>query len=170
MTVSWQQNYQYGIDHFARTGGLEKTLLAGGTLPLPPWASKEDEDAFIALFRANGFAAPLAWYKILVRGITSADDTRKTHPPSQSTCADVDTVPVIPADRAYPPAGVPIFFGAAKWDFIALPSVGFAVFKDEHFVEGQVTEKEYDADHWLILSKANEISRDLEAWIEELAN
>ena len=76
----------------------------------------------------------------------------------------------IPEDRTYPPAGVPIYFGAAKRDYIALPSITLAAFKNEHFVEGQVTAKEYDADHWLILSESNEISHDLEAWIEGLAN
>ena len=76
----------------------------------------------------------------------------------------------IPADRTYPPAGVPIFFGAAKHDHICLPSIGFEIFKNEHFVEGQVTEKEYDADHWVILSKRDEVIRDLEAWIGGFTN
>ena len=39
------------------------------------------------------------------------------------------------------------------------------MFKSDAFKGHQVTIKNYDADHWLILSKGPQISHDLEAWI-----
>lgn len=75
----------------------------------------------------------------------------------------------IPPERAYPPKSAPIFFGAALNDYVCVPSRNIAAFKNEKFKDHQVTIKEYDADHWLILSKADEIARDLEAWIEGFA-
>ena len=72
----------------------------------------------------------------------------------------------IPADRVYPPAGTPIFYGAATHDYVCVPSDGYEAFKNENFAKGQVTTREYDADHWLILSRASKICRDLEAWIQ----
>ncbi|KIP08441.1 hypothetical protein PHLGIDRAFT_117193 [Phlebiopsis gigantea 11061_1 CR5-6] len=148
VSVLWPHDPKYWLDHFAPTGTLERSLLENWTAPLPAYLSEEDKQEIITTYRANGFTAPTSWYKIIVRGIASADDAQ------------------IPAGRAYPPAGVPVYFGAAKNDLICLPSIGYDIFKDTHFVEGQVTEKEYDADHWVILSKADEISQDLEAWIK----
>ena len=66
----------------------------------------------------------------------------------------------------FPPSSAPIFFGGAKQDVICTPATGYATFGQKEFQDHSVTTKEYDADHWLILSKADEISRDLEAWIE----
>ena len=49
---------------------------------------------------------------------------------------------------------------------MCLAQTGYAAFRAEPLKEHSVTTKEYDADHWLILSKADEIARDLEAWID----
>ena len=73
----------------------------------------------------------------------------------------------IPDERAFPPASAPIFFGAAKHDAICLPSLGYETFTQKEFEDHSVTTREYDAGHWLILSKADEIAHDLEAWIED---
>ena len=72
----------------------------------------------------------------------------------------------IPDERAFPPASAPIYFAAAKHDAICLPSIGYETFAQKGFKGHSITTKEYDADHWLILSKADEIAHDLEAWIE----
>ncbi|KIP01958.1 hypothetical protein PHLGIDRAFT_122890 [Phlebiopsis gigantea 11061_1 CR5-6] len=148
VSVLWPHDPKIWLNHIANTGDLERTLLEDWTAPLPAYLSEADKQKIITTFRANGLTGPTCWYKGTVRGIAFADDAQ------------------IPAERAYPPAGVPVYFAAAKNDVICLPSIGYEAFKDKHFVEGQVTKKEYDADHWLILSKANEISRDLEAWIK----
>lgn len=148
MSLVWPHDPRCWVDRLAPTGAIEKTLREDWTAPLPAYMSEVDKQGIITTFRANKFVGPTCWYKTVVRGMSPAEDER------------------IPADRAYPPAGTPIFFGAAKNDYVCVPSDGYEAFKDEHFAEGQVTMKEYDADHWLILSKVNEISRDLEAWIK----
>ena len=74
----------------------------------------------------------------------------------------------IPEDRKFPPASSPIFFGAAKQDYICLPQLGLAGLHRPRFKDHAITIKEYDADHWLLLSVPQEITRDLEAWVEGL--
>ncbi len=78
----------------------------------------------------------------------------------------LNSVAEIPSTQVVPPSSSPIFFGAAKQDRICLPEIGYQTFSDKSFNNHTVTTHEYDADHWLILSKPDEINRDLEAWIE----
>ena len=72
----------------------------------------------------------------------------------------------IPSGRAFPPPEAPIFWGAAKKDYVCIPAQGDDIFKPDAFDEGQVTRKEYDADHWMMLSEAETLSCDLIAWID----
>ena len=169
VSVLWPHDPKIWTTRIGPTGSLERTLLEDWTAPLPAYLSEADKQTIISTFRANGFTAPFCWYKSNVRGLASVDDASKAYC-SSSHDAHADGPIEIPAERAYPPAGVPIFYGAAKHDHIGLASIGFEAFKDEHFAEGQVTEKEYDADHWLIISQASEIGHDLEAWVEGFTN
>ena len=75
----------------------------------------------------------------------------------------------IPPERAFPPKDAPVFFGAANKDYICLPAIGYGIFNGDSFKDHKVTIKEYDADHWLILSHAQQLTRDLEEWIERFA-
>ncbi|KII93214.1 hypothetical protein PLICRDRAFT_101285 [Plicaturopsis crispa FD-325 SS-3] len=93
---------------------------------------------------SGGFASPLNWYKITVLDISGEDDKK------------------IPQENYHPK--VPVFFGAAAKDYICVDWVG-----KENTVKqckGPNTIKEYDSDHWLVLSHAEELSRDLLSWIE----
>ena len=167
MSVAWPQDPRCWIDRLARSGGIERTLHEDWTTPPPVYMSEADKQVIIQTFRANKFVGPTCWYKAVVRGLSPEDDQGEIYPlHSTESSPLICLIPGIPEDRTYPPAGTPIFFGAAKHDCICIPSDGYEVFKNEHFAEGQVTTKEYDADHWLILSKASDISRDLEAWIK----
>ncbi|PSR87081.1 hypothetical protein PHLCEN_2v5251 [Hermanssonia centrifuga] len=132
----------------APTGTLEATLLENWETPLPSYMSEEDKKAFKTTFLKNGFEGPLCWYKIMTNNIQGEDDKK------------------IPSTQVVPPSSSPIFFGAAKQDRICLPEIGYQTFSDKSFNNHTVTTHEYDADHWLILSKPDEINRDLEAWIE----
>ena len=75
----------------------------------------------------------------------------------------------IPSERLYPPTSTPIFFGVGKFDYICTPDVGYATYRVPEFEKHKITMKEYDADHWFLLSHANELSRDLLDWIEGFA-
>ena len=72
----------------------------------------------------------------------------------------------IPEVRRLPPTSSPIFFGAALKDYICLAPMQKQVFIDPRFKDHQVTIKDFDADHWLILSHADEISRELDSWLQ----
>ena len=68
---------------------------------------------------------------------------------------------VIPADRY--DLHQPLFYGACKRDCICLPVVGQTALS-KHGKD--VTYKEFDADHWVMLSHADEVNKELQAWIE----
>ncbi|EKM52143.1 uncharacterized protein PHACADRAFT_151144 [Phanerochaete carnosa HHB-10118-sp] len=134
--------------HLAPTGALKQSLLDDFAAPRPPYLSEADAKRFVETFRRNGFAAPTCWYKVMTTAL-SADDDQQISP-----------------ERRFPPASAPIFYGAAKHDYVCLPENGYAAFGAKEFGGHSVTTREYDADHWLILSRADEIVRDLETWIE----
>ena len=75
----------------------------------------------------------------------------------------------IPKERYLPPTSSPIFFGASLKDYICVAAMQKGIMADPKFKDHNVTIREYDADHWLILSKASEIGPDLDAWIKGFA-
>ena len=75
---------------------------------------------------------------------------------------------MIPADRAFPPKAAPLFFGGGSGDQICLSVMGQMAMKDESLKDHNVTIRDYDADHWLIWSKGDEIAQDLENWIQNV--
>ncbi|KAI0791407.1 epoxide hydrolase [Abortiporus biennis] len=131
----------------APLGALRKTLTSDYSAPRPAYWTEEDNIIFKETYRKNGFEAPLAWYRVQTSGISAKDDAN------------------VLKSNYYPPASSPIFFGAARYDKICLPSIGIELLESDAFKHHQVTIKEYDGDHWLILSHADQINRDLEAWI-----
>ncbi|KAJ3556465.1 hypothetical protein NM688_g2016 [Phlebia brevispora] len=129
-------------------GALKTTLLEDHSGPLPSYVTQEDLDEFKKTFLKNGMAGPLCWYKKVVDTIEHEDEAH------------------VPADHALPPKSAPLFFGAAKNDYISVAAFGYSVFGNEEFKEHSVTIRDFDADHWLILSKGSEIARELGSWIE----
>ena len=75
----------------------------------------------------------------------------------------------IPAERAHPPTTAPVFFAVATHDYICTPVLGYGEMGRPGFAQHKMTMKEYDADHWFILSHPEELSRDLLAWMETFA-
>ncbi|EKM49435.1 uncharacterized protein PHACADRAFT_201695 [Phanerochaete carnosa HHB-10118-sp] len=65
----------------------------------------------------------------------------------------------------FPPANAQIYFGAAKRDYACLLKIGYASFTQEVFSKHSVTINKCNADHWCILSHADEIALGLEKWI-----
>lgn len=157
----------------APEGTLEKTLLEDFQRPLPPYLTEEDKQEFVATFSKSGFTSATSLYKNMTNKQAALDDQRMYswfcgivhHGLLRAT-----KYTEIPPERAYPPASAPIFYGAAIHDYICLAANGHAAFNADGFKNHSVTIKDYDADHWLILSKADEINHDLEAWIEGFAS
>ena len=74
----------------------------------------------------------------------------------------------IPQSRYLPPTSSPIFMGAALKDRIGVAEVQKSYVTGIKFKDHDVTIHDYDADHWLILSHAKEISGDLDKWLSRL--
>ncbi|KAJ3519316.1 hypothetical protein NM688_g9319 [Phlebia brevispora] len=108
----------------------------------------EDVEVWKQTFLKNGFTAPTYWYKIMTNGMEAQDEKQ------------------IPPERTFPPKESPIFFGACRLDYICVPENGYAVFKSEGFKDHDVTTYEFDADHWLFFSQAQEVCQELEKWIQ----
>lgn len=129
-------------------GALKKNLLEDYAAPRPQYMSEEDLIHFRKTFERNGFAAPTCWYKVMTSQLAAKDDQQ------------------IPPERMFPPASAPIFFAAVSKDYICTPEIGRIIFGNDTFRNHSVTTTEYDADHWFILSHADQVARDLESWIE----
>ena len=60
-----------------------------------------------------------------------------------------------------------MFYGAATHDPLCLPAIGHQTMRDAGFEGHNVTIKDFDSDHWLILSKPAEVCEELEKWIQD---
>lgn len=59
----------------------------------------------------------------------------------------------------------PLFFGGCKHDYVCLPLHGQAALMKHG---KRPTYKEFDADHWVMLSHPDEVNKELLAWIETI--
>ncbi|EKM56416.1 uncharacterized protein PHACADRAFT_91351 [Phanerochaete carnosa HHB-10118-sp] len=136
-------------ERLAPTGALKQNLLDNFTSPRTAYLSEEDVKHFVETFRRNGFAAPTCWFRIATSKLSAEDDLRAS------------SYPFGPVSH-----GAPIYHAVATNDFLCPPKADFASFRQEVFSKHSVTTQELDADHFLILSHGDEISRGLEEWIE----
>lgn len=76
----------------------------------------------------------------------------------------------IPAERAFPPASSPIFFGAALNDPVCEPNGGKAAMTQEAFKNHRVTIVDIDGDHWwpMYRDKAETVAKALHGWIKDV--
>ncbi|ETW76562.1 Esterase/Lipase [Heterobasidion irregulare TC 32-1] len=132
-------------DHVTVIGGAKAWVEGNKQSPAPAYIKPEDKEHYKKLLLEGGLAAPLCWYKAITGGFTSEDD--KLIPLSSYGFQQ------------------PAFFGAALKDMIALPVIGKATVQAA--AKGPVTIREFDGDHWIVLSHADEINRELSAWLEE---
>ncbi|THG98676.1 hypothetical protein EW026_g3561 [Hermanssonia centrifuga] len=132
--------------HVSPTGTFKAALLEDYTSPLASYITEEDKEVFRKTFAQNGFAAPTCWYKVMTTLQQPKEDEKRT----------------------YPPSSAPIFFAGARKDAICLPENGYRTFAEEGFKDHKITTHEYDADHWLYLSHADEINADLGTWLKSI--
>ncbi|TCD71072.1 hypothetical protein EIP91_000164 [Steccherinum ochraceum] len=100
--------------------------------------SKEDIKVHTETFRKYGLTAPLCYYKCEIP---------------------------IPDERKVPPLTTPVFFGVGSKDAICTPTIGRLTYASDPLKDHNVTIKEYDGDHWFVMSHGQEVARDLDAWI-----
>jgi len=129
--------------HFAPTGALKSWLLEDKSLPLPSYLTQEEYNRQKENFANSGIAAPLCWYKVVTSSVDMEDSKR------------------IPQDKNV--VNLPVFFGAAKNDPVAIPVLGKG--SVQKFCPNN-TIKDYDAGHWLIWEARDELNADLADWID----
>ncbi|KAI0076656.1 epoxide hydrolase [Panus rudis PR-1116 ss-1] len=134
--------------HFAPLGAFKAALLSGEEFPPPAYLNEEDQKEISEPLLQGGFTEPCCYYK-------------------NAASKDVDDISSSNG-RVTPPSSSPIFFGAASLDYICLLSFSLQTFASDEFKHHDVTVKEYNADHWLVLSHPDAIQQDLGGWIKHV--
>ncbi|KAI0700883.1 Alpha/Beta hydrolase protein [Cytidiella melzeri] len=137
--------------HMAPRGALKKSMRSRYNAPLAGYVDNEDNRELINAYLKNGLRGPTRWYEIVVT-TKSAEDGMKT----------------IPEYRKLPPVTAPLFFGGAKHDRACIAQHGYDLFRSKTFRNHNVTMHEFDGDHWIIISCADEINQALLRWIEDV--
>lgn len=150
-SILFPSNPDFWKSHVGPSGKLKEWALSDRQEPLPSYISVDDKKRITAIFRSGGFAAPFCWYKVNTHGYVTED--RKQ----------------VPDSHKFPPSSCPIFFGAALQDYICTADTGKHVFKRKEFAKHDITVRDFDADHWLILSTPDQINRELGCWLERVS-
>ncbi|TFY76596.1 hypothetical protein EWM64_g7418 [Hericium alpestre] len=114
--------------------------------PPPPYATPDVIAHYKTALLQGGMAAPLKWYTVNTAGLNSKDDA------------------LVP--DAYYSFAQPVFFGGTAKDAISLPAVGLAALKAH--AKGPLTYREFDSDHWIMLSHSERLNNELDEWIAGL--
>ncbi|KAJ3145114.1 hypothetical protein HDU89_007530 [Geranomyces variabilis] len=127
---------------FAPVGALKANLLADKQVPFASYISGDDRVEMRASLLRGGLRGPLNWYKTHVDGLANEENMN------------------IPTD-AYT-IDKPVFFAAALKDYVCLPD-----FQKPSLLKWctKATIKDYDSDHWLLLSSHKALNADLEEWL-----
>ncbi|KAH8105366.1 epoxide hydrolase [Cristinia sonorae] len=135
--------------HVCPPGALKQALLDNFVPPagIAPYMSAEDINIITDTFRRDTLAGPLCYYKYEMRGMNRSD------------------IATIPPDRLLPPVTTPLFFAAGQGDVICPPKLGRLIFGSEPFKYHNVTIKEFNGDHWFNIENAEEVARELVAWV-----
>ncbi|TFY71315.1 hypothetical protein EVG20_g1709 [Dentipellis fragilis] len=131
------------IDHVGPAGKAKEWVESNRLSDPPAYFTSEVKEHYKQALLAGGLAAPLCYYTVNTKGLNAEDDK---------------LVPLEAYDLPFP-----IFFGAAKKDFISLPSAALASL--QRHAKGALTVKEFEADHWLTLSHPAELNAALEEWV-----
>ncbi|KAJ7592486.1 Alpha/Beta hydrolase protein [Mycena floridula] len=132
-------------DNFAQTGGLEAWLKADKIADIQDYVSADEVKHHREILQKGGMAGPLCYYGIM----TSKDNI------------DFNDNLAIPKQNIM--VTKPVFFGAALRDVVALASVQKMILAKTCT---NTTVCDYDAGHWVMVEKKDEVNRDLLAWIE----
>ncbi|KAJ7590104.1 alpha/beta-hydrolase [Mycena floridula] len=132
-------------DHFAQTGDLEAWLKADKIADIQDYVSADEVKHHREILQKGGMAGPLCYYGIM----TSEDNI------------DFNDDLAIPEQNIM--VTKPVFFGAALRDLVCLASMQKMILAKTCT---NTTVCDYDAGHWVMVEKKDEVNRDLLAWIE----
>ncbi|TFY77300.1 hypothetical protein EWM64_g6712 [Hericium alpestre] len=128
-------------------GGTKAWIESNRQSPLPAYVTPAIKEHYKTDLLKGGIAGPLQYYTVNTAGYNAADDAK------------------IP-ESAYK-FSQPAFFASTANDRICLPAAQIAGLKA--YGTGPLTHREFDSDHWIMLSHSEKLNAELEAWIEGLA-
>ncbi len=112
-----------------------------------------------SVFLESGITASLNWYKIMTSDIDRLDNQGMLGCPS-SFQANFSSLG-IPESNAT--INKPVFFGGATRDYISIIVLMRAPFFK---YAPDFTFQDYDADHWVMIQRPDEVNKDLLEWLE----
>jgi soluble epoxide hydrolase/lipid-phosphate phosphatase len=144
--------------------GMKNWLEQDRKAPLASYITPEEKERVTkALLGNGGMKAPLLWYSVVTSGLKAKEDKCEWSRSDSHPRIDLLTVFVVIPESDYT-IKKPVFLGGAKRDYICV-------------IDGQVAAakkycpdlviKEYDSDHWVQWSHADEVNWDLLQWMEE---
>lgn len=149
-------------------GALQKALEEDFSAPPAPWFTEEHKKEFLDTFLEGGLLAPTRWYTINLNGMSDDDD--KSGLFTINDCLRKHSYALypseIPQERLLPPTSAPLFFAGAKKDYICRIELVRMICEGDLLKEHEVTLHEFDSDHWIIMSHADELNKALEEWLE----
>ncbi|KZP25937.1 alpha/beta-hydrolase [Athelia psychrophila] len=126
----------------APLGALKAWLMAGRMAPFCAYIPDEEMRVHKDLLSKGGFKGPLNWYKVVMRGFTAEDDK------------------LIPQEHYA--ISQPVFFGGCKLDYICRPEIATPAL--DAYAK-RLTYREFDGDHWTLLSHSEDVNSELLSWI-----
>ncbi|KAF6751029.1 Alpha/Beta hydrolase protein [Ephemerocybe angulata] len=125
------------------TGAIRVWLESDSRTAHAPYVTKELSQIYEKEFTKNGYHGPLNFYKITVSG------------------ADMEDAKAIPL--AQYPISKPVFFGGTSKDVVCPPALSGRSLTQ--FCP-KATTHIFEAGHWVLLEKPDELNAELEKWIE----
>ncbi|KAJ8085086.1 hypothetical protein PM082_003870 [Marasmius tenuissimus] len=126
------------------TGALKNYLQTKPAAPAPSWLTAEEIRLHSEKLLEGGLTAPTCYYKSMLRHAKEDDEA-------------------IPLERYK--TDKPHFFAAALEDHVGVAS--FSIEQTKMFCQN-ATIKEFQANHWVQIQKADELNKELGAWLEGL--
>ncbi|KAJ6562286.1 alpha/beta-hydrolase [Mycena capillaripes] len=127
-------------------GGAREWIESNKITSPASYVTEEDKERVKTSLLRGGLSAPLCWYKASLEKSNLEDDAKV--PPAACEIT------------------VPLLFGAFTNDYVGWPMFGDTSHKK--YAKGPVTRKEFAADHWGIMSHADEVNETLLQWIRGL--
>ncbi|KAL0574466.1 hypothetical protein V5O48_007480 [Marasmius crinis-equi] len=132
------------ITDLTPTGACRNYLLKKPAAPSPSWLTAEEKRNYSEALLKGGLAAPTCYYKAMLRH--GKEDSETVTPEKYKT------------DK-------PAFFGAVSDNGVAIAS--FSIQQTKAYCQN-LTVKEFQANHWVQVQRADEVNQELEAWLRGL--
>ncbi|KAF8905666.1 Alpha/Beta hydrolase protein [Mucidula mucida] len=140
-SLLYSSDPRLSITEWSPVGALQAWLESKSTTDY--FISPEEFNTSKSVFLESGITASLNWYKIMTSDIDRLDN--QGIPESNATI------------------NKPVFFGGATRDYISIIVLMRAPFFK---YAPDFTFQDYDADHWVMIQRPDEVNKDLLEWLE----